>query len=140
MNITKYLTPKIDVTYLQADCNTDQALSIMKKCGFQTVPVIDKDGCYVGTMSEGDFMWTFINEYHKNLEAMEHKTIGSYRRRRDYTAVSIDATIDDLRTYIIDQNFVPVVDARNVFIGIITRKAVISELIRQKKEREQTEQ
>ena len=33
-----------------------------------------------------------------------------------------------------DQNFVPVVDGRNVFIGIVTRKQIIKELLRRKNE------
>ena len=33
--------------------------------------------------------------------------------------------MEDLREKVINQNFVPVVDDRNVFIGIVTRSDVI---------------
>ena len=137
MNVSFYLTPKNEVAYVQADYTTAQALKFMKQSGFQTIPVINEDGSYVGTISEGDFLWTLIGDYHRDIEAMGHKLVGSYKAKKDYKAVSIDAKIEELRAIIVEQNFVPVVDGRNVFIGIVTRKAVISELIRQKEEREQ---
>ena len=49
------------------------------------------------------------------------------RLRWDYKPVSIDADIEQLDNHILNQNFVPVVDGRNVFIGIITRKEIIKE-------------
>ena len=52
--------------------------------------------------------------------------------RWDYISVSIDADIAQLDKHILNQNFVPVVDGRNVFIGIITRKEIIKELLKQK--------
>ena len=37
-------------------------------------------------------------------------------------SVKIDITMDELFKRIMNQNFVPVVDDRNLFVGIITRK------------------
>lgn len=136
MNISFYLIPKSDVTYLETDHTTAQALRLLRKRGYQSVPVIDKEGHYVGTISEGDFLWTLMIDYHKDAEAMNNKKIGSYRMKWDYKSVSIDAEMSQLRKYIVNQNFVPVVDGRNVFIGIVTRRTIISELIKQKEERE----
>ena len=39
--------------------------------------------------------------------------------------VKNNATMDELLLEVMDQNFVPVIDDRNTFIGIVTRKAVI---------------
>ena len=39
--------------------------------------------------------------------------------------MKVSATMDDLLQRVMDQNFVPVIDDRNVFVGIITRKDVI---------------
>ena len=52
------------------------------------------------------------------------------RRSSDLKAVSADADIIELDEYIINQNFVPVVDSRGIFIGIITRKVIMSVLLR----------
>ena len=46
-------------------------------------------------------------------------------RHRDNKAVNISISMEGLVDKITNQNFVPVVDDNNVFIGIITRKDVI---------------
>ncbi len=136
MNISFYLIPKSDVTYLETDHTTSQALRLLRKKGYQAVPVIDKEGHYVGTISEGDFLWTLMLDYRKDAEAMNNKKIGTYRLKWDYRSVSVDAEMAQLRKYIVNQNFVPVVDGRNVFIGIVTRRTIISALIKQRAEKE----
>lgn len=136
MNISFYLIPKSDVTYLETEHTTAQALRLIRKRGFQAVPIIDKEGHYVGTISEGDFLWTLMNDYRKDVEAISNKKIGTYRLKWEYKSVSIDAEMSQLRKYIVNQNFVPVVDGRNVFIGIVTRKTIISELLKRKEESE----
>ena len=56
MNIAFFLTLKKDVAYLYDDYSIRQALEKMKHHGYQTIPVIDRQGKYVGTVSEGDFL------------------------------------------------------------------------------------
>ena len=75
-----------------------------------------------------------IEEYHMDMEVMRKSHVKSMRLRWDYKPVSIDADIEQLDNHILNQNFVPVVDGRNVFIGIITRKEIIKELLKQKKD------
>lgn len=132
MNISFYLIPKSEVTYIHQEDTVAQALRVIHKHGYQAVPVIDEKGRYVGTISEGDFLWNLIEEYHMDLEVMRKSHVESMRLRWDYKPVSIDADIEQLDNHILNQNFVPVVDGRNVFIGIITRKEIIKELLKQK--------
>lgn len=134
MNISFYLLPKSDVTYVEQEDTVGHALRVIHKNGFQAVPVINRKGQYVGTVTEGDFLWNLIQEYHMDMEAMRNTRVESLRKRWDYKAVSIEANIAELDQYIMDQNFVPVVDGRNVFIGIVTRKQIIKELLRRKNE------
>ena len=47
--------------------------------------------------------------------------------------IKVDANILDLADLIVSQNYVPVIDDRNIFIGIVTRKRVIQELIKNEK-------
>ena len=46
-------------------------------------------------------------------------------RRSDNHPVSINATMEDMIDKALNQNFVPVVDDQENFIGIITRKDII---------------
>ena len=56
MNISFFLKPKIEVSYLLDDCPVRQALDDMLKSGFTAIPVISPKGKYVGTITEGDFL------------------------------------------------------------------------------------
>lgn len=47
------------------------------------------------------------------------------KRKRNIQAVTISTDMDDLVDVITDQNFVPVIDDQEKFIGIVTRKDVI---------------
>jgi hypothetical protein len=40
--------------------------------------------------------------------------------------VGLDAEIEELFTLALDQNFVPVVDDRQVFIGIVRRRSILA--------------
>ena len=67
MNISFYLIPKSEVTYIHQEDTVAQALRVIHKHGYQAVPVIDEKGRYVGTISEGDFLWNLIEEYHIHM-------------------------------------------------------------------------
>ena len=51
--------------------------------------------------------------------------ISSFARRRDYKAVTVTTSMNELFSAVLDQNFVPVVDDRNVFIGMVRRSSVM---------------
>ena len=99
----------------------------MKFHGYAAIPVIDDDGLYKGTVTEGDFLWALYNNNNpdlKKLEKTELKTI----IRHDYQPIKASASIDEILSRAYNQNFVPVVDDRGVFIGIIKRKDIIKHL------------
>ncbi len=134
MNISFYLLPKSEVAYIHTDDTIGYALRYMHKKGYQAIPVIDEEGCYVETMTEGDMLWSLIEDYHMDIETMRERRVGRIRKKWDYKAVDVDASIGELGELIQHQNFVPVVDGRGVFIGIVTRKDVMTELVKELKD------
>ena len=125
MNIPLLLQQKSTLAYLY-DFNTiRQGLEKMKAHGYTAIPVLAKDGSYVGTVSEGDFLWHMINQDSGILKEQEEYEISRIIRKNWNPAVRISATMDELLLRVMEQNFVPVVDDRNFFMGIITRKAVL---------------
>ena len=126
MNILFFLTPKSDVAYIYEDYTMRQALEKMEYHRYSSIPIINKEGKYIGTITEGDLLWTLKNELSLDLRSIEDIPIAEVKRRKDNRPVSIDANIEDLISKSMNQNFVPVVDDSNHFIGIITRKAIIN--------------
>ena len=125
MNISFFLKPKVDVSYLVDDCPVRQALDDMMKSGFTAVPVISPKGKYVGTITEGDFLRLLL--YH-TPEQLDRMTVGQVERRVGHRSVTIDARMEDMVDLVAVQNFVPVTDGRGMFCGIITRSDVINQL------------
>ena len=97
MNIFSILIPKHTLTYLNANDPLDQAVAFLLGATYTAIPVVDDQGRYVGIASEGDFLRAVLNTVEK----------------------------DEIMERILDRNFLCVVDDRDCFIGIITRKSII---------------
>lgn len=125
MNLLFFLTPKQDVLYIYEDFTLRQTLEKWANQRFATIPVLRRNGEYLGSITEGDLLWGIKNQHGLDLDASEDVPISSFARRRDYKAVPVTTNIPALLEASIDQNFVPVVDDRNVFIGIVRRNAIL---------------
>lgn len=125
MNILFFLTPKKEVAHVYEDFNMRQALEKMEYHRYSSIPIIDREGKYVGTITEGDLLWTLKNEYNLDLKKSQDVQISDIKRRKDNLAVSINSNIEDLIATSMIQNFVPVVDDNHTFIGIIKRRDII---------------
>ena len=125
MNILFFLKPKNEVAYIYDYSTLRQVLETMEYHKYASIPMLNKEGEYVGTMTEGDILWG-IKKY-TNLKLKEAETIfiQDFPRKADYKAVQADADMEDLIQKAMNQNFVPVVDDQKKFIGIITRKSII---------------
>lgn len=125
MNILFFLTPKSEVAYLYEDYTIRQALEKMEYHRYSSIPIISKDGKYIGTITEGDLLWTLKNDFSLDLKSIEDICIDNVNRRKDNRPVSINADIEDLISKSMNQNFVPVIDDQDIFIGIIKRRDII---------------
>ena len=125
MNVLFFLTPKKDVACIPADDTLRQAMEKMKYHGYTAVPLLTQEGKYAGTITEGDILRAIEALCHWDIFQAERVKICDVPRKRDHQAISINTDMDDLVDVIADQNFVPVIDDQEKFIGIITRKDVI---------------
>ncbi len=125
MNILFYLTPKCDCAYIDTADTLRQAMEKMEYHRYSAIPILDENGSYAGVLTEGDLLWSIKNKYDLDLRKAEDVPITEVDRRRDYTPVSIRSSMEDLINVALGQNFVPVVDDADKFIGIVTRKDII---------------
>ena len=127
-NILFFLTPKCDVVYVYEDANIRQVLGKIRYHKYTAMPIISKHGKYVGTITEGDLLWKMADENISTFEEAEEIPISDIHRRVNNRPVNAEAHMESLIDLAIKQNFVPVVDDDNVFIGIVTRKDIIQYL------------
>lgn len=129
MNIIGMLKPKYSTTYLEAGDSLREGLRIMKESGYTAVPVIDCEGKYVGTVTEGDFLWNILNHGEKILDS---KHINEIIKKDWNLAITDEESETNLINRALQQNFVPMVDDRNCYIGIITRRDIIQNILKKK--------
>ena len=125
MNILFFLRPKATVEFLVENYTLRQAMEKMEIHRYTSIPIISKTGEYIGTLSEGDILWHIKHLGEFDLIDSEDINISEIKRFKDNAAIKINSNIQDLINVSKTQNFVPVIDDRNMFIGIIKRKDVI---------------
>lgn len=131
MNIAYFLLPKGRVAYLYDDYTFRQGLEKMRHHGYTAIPVISRDGQYVGTVSEGDFLWRLVGkeaeeaEEARTMKELEQLQVRDILQTDTYPPVRITVTMDELLDSAMNQNFIPVTDDVGSFIGIVTRKDII---------------
>lgn len=125
MNILFFLKPKSETAFVYDYGTLRQVLETMEYHKYASIPMLNREGEYVGTITEGDLLWGIKRYANLNLKEAENIFIKDFPRKVDYVAVSIDSDMEDILQKAMNQNFVPVVDDQRKFIGIITRRSII---------------
>ena len=71
MNLLFFLTPKAEVAYLYDDFTLRQAIEKMEYHRYSSIPILNRKGEYVGTITEGDILWAVKRNYNLNLQDAE---------------------------------------------------------------------
>ena len=124
-NILFFLTPKAMCAFVYDDYTIRQALEKMESAGYTALPILSRRGEYRGTVTEGDLLWALKNMCYMDMRQAEARKIMEINRRKDHVPVKVTTNMRDLIQRASNQNFVPVVDDKAAFIGIITRGAII---------------
>lgn len=124
-NILFFLTPKALCHYLYDDFTIRQALEKMEAVGYSALPILNKQGEYRGSLTEGDLLWALKNICYMDMRQAEAHRIMEIDRRKDNIPVRVTTSMQDLVERATYQNFVPVVDDKDTFIGIVTRRGII---------------
>ncbi len=126
MNILRFIIPKSLVEYLDDDSTVRQAYEKMRYHNYVAIPVLDDEGKYVGTASNDDLFKYFLeSEKHGMRTAEKHKIVDVIKKEQQKPLYH-NATMTTLIESVKEHNFVPVVDDRGCFIGIILRRDVLN--------------
>lgn len=124
-NILFFLTPKAMCSFVYDDFTVRQALERMESAGYAALPILNKRGEYRGTLTEGDLLWALKNMCYMDMRQAEARKIMEITRRKDNVPVRVHTGMHELISRASTQNFVPVVDDKDAFIGIVTRRAIM---------------
>ena len=124
-NILFFMTPKAMCAFIYDDFSVRQALEKMESAGYAALPVLNKRGEDSGTLTEGDLLWALKNMCNMDIRLAEARRIMEITRRKDHIPVRVNTNMGELAKRATTQNFVPVVDDKDTFIGIVTRSNIM---------------
>ena len=139
MNIAFFLTPKNEVVCENEDSTMRQVMEKMEYHGYTAIPIIDREGKYMETLTEGDLLWQLKNTHDLNFKNTESIKVKDIAKRIIHKSVSITSNIESLISLAVSQNFVPVTDDNGTFIGIIKRSDIINYCFREMEKRKKFE-
>ena len=125
-----FVIPKSMVEYVNEDNTVRQALEKMRFHRYAAIPVIDKDGRYAGTLRNDDLLNYFLTEGRFSSRMAEHTFVASIIDGAYVKPVYHSASMDELIERVKEHNFVPVVDDRDCFVGIILRRDILNYLLK----------
>ena len=129
MNIMRFVVPKSLVEYVTADNTVRQALEKMRFHRYAAIPVIDGEGMYVGTLRNDDIFSYFLDSGAFDWRSAEKDKVAKILNTNYSQPVYHNSTMTELIDKVKEHNFVPVVDDRGCFIGIILRRDILNFLI-----------
>lgn len=122
MNIFGILLPKHTITYLNSNDRLDKAVEFLMSSGFVAVPVVDDEGKFVGIAREGDFLRIVMEHGRDKLHDFKVEEI-IHIDKNDVVLNTVGK--EEIMERILDRNFLSVIDDRDCFIGIITRRSIL---------------
>lgn len=136
MNAAFFLTPKSQVAHLTEGSSYRQGMEKLRRHGYTAIPVLTREGKYLGTISEGDFLWNILTMGSLESHDLEKARIDDIVSDRN-PPVRVTADVEELKGCLLEQNFVPVVDDRGMFMGIVTRRRVMLYLMHESDEQDE---
>lgn len=130
MNIMRFVVPKSLVEYVSVDNTVRQALEKMRFHRYVAIPVIDGEGKYVGTLRNDDIFTYFLDSGSFDTRSAERDKVTEILSTEYSPPVYHDASMDELIGRVCEHNFVPVVDDRGCFVGIILRRDILNFLFK----------
>ena len=96
MNILFFLTPKNEVAYVENDDTLRQVLEKIEYHKYTAIPMLNKNGKYVGTVTEGDLLRYIKEKWFLNIREAEDCSISRVPLRWKYQTVDINCNMEDL--------------------------------------------
>ncbi len=129
MNILRFIIPKSQVVYISDTATVRQALEKMQYHRYIAIPVLDREGKYIGTLRSDDIFSYFLREGSFDRRSAEEDMAKELISGLHCVPLVHSSTVTELIEGVREHNFVPVVDDRGCFIGIILRRTVMDYLL-----------
>lgn len=125
-HLVNYLIPADDLAIFIDTHNSDHVMLLLVNNGFSRVPVLTKDRQYRGTISISDILNYQVKNQLTDWE-LNQTDIGEMVNTK-IEAIPMTSSLTHIMHKLVDFPFLPVVNDKNLFVGIITRKSILKAL------------
>ncbi|CAM4129456.1 hypothetical protein AT575_06610 [Streptococcus penaeicida] len=125
-HLVNYLIPADDLAIFIDTHNSDHVMLLLVNNGFSRVPVLTKDRQYRGTISISDILNYQVKNQLTDWE-LNQTDIGEMVNTK-IEAIPMTSSLTHIMHKLVDYPFLPVVNEKNLFVGIITRKSILKAL------------
>ncbi len=124
------MIPKSLVEYITVDSTVRQAFEKMNFHRYTAIPVLDDQGKYVGTLRNDDIFRYFLERGSFCKSDAEENPVSDILDKSYSKPLLHDTSIKELIESVKEHNFVPIVDDRGCFIGIVLRREILNYLLK----------
>ncbi len=128
-SILRFMIPKSLVEYITTESTVRQALEKMNFHRYTAIPVLDSQGKYVATLRNDDIFRYFLERGSFDKVTAEETSVCDIVDTSYSKPVLYDTSIKELIESVKEHNFVPIVDDRGCFIGIVLRREILNYLL-----------
>ena len=111
--------------FLNENATVRQAIELFDVHKYAVIPLVDDEGHFVGTLSEGDLLCFLKNVVKYDIKAAEKVSVKDMERYRQYRSLEVSSLWSEFFVLSLDQNFIPVTDDKGIYIGIVKRREII---------------
>lgn len=104
--------------------NLEHALLVLTNIGYSKVPVLNKEQQLVGLISLSDVVSEMFDTESINPDRLSNIKVSDVMEK-NVKFIMLPFNIEKILNYLVDANFVPVVNEKNEFLGIVTRKEIL---------------
>ena len=104
--------------------NLEHALLVLTNIGYSKIPVLNKEQQLVGLISLSNVVSEMFDTESINLERLAKVQVSDVMDK-NVKATMLPFNIEKILNLLVDSNFIPVVDEKEKFLGIITRKEIL---------------
>lgn len=104
--------------------NLEHALLVLTNIGYSKIPVLNKEQELVGLISLSNVVGEMFDTESINPERLADIKVSDVMDK-NVKATMLPFNIEKILNLLVDTNFIPVVDEKEKFLGIITRKEIL---------------
>ena len=128
-SILRFMIPKSLVEYISDKSTVRQALEKMSFHRYTAIVVLNASGEYVGTLRNDDILNYFLKSGSFDKVMAEEVPVTEILNSAALRPLLHSAPISELIEAVKEHNFVPIVDDRGCFIGIVLRREILNYLL-----------